>query len=65
MSAPIKRPLLPQEDRARLRALADRAARHREETGTNQAYARGVIDALRWLVGDDYAPSPMLVEVTR
>lgn len=64
MTAP-KRPLLPTEDRARLRGLAERAERHRTETGTNQAYAQGVVDVLRWLVGDDYTPAAMLEQVTR
>lgn len=64
MTAP-KRPLMPTEDRARLRTLAERAEQHRTETGTNQAYAQGVVDVLRWLVGDDYNPAAMLEQVTR
>lgn len=60
-----KRPLLPADDRKRLNALADNAIRHRSETGTNQAYAQGAIDALRWLTGADYDMSPLLQEVTR
>lgn len=65
MAAAPKRPLLPREDRNRLRSLADNAARHREETGTNQAYAQGVVDVLRWLTGEDYEPAPMFRAVTR
>lgn len=64
MSAP-RRPLLPTEDRKRLRGLAERAERHRTETGTDQAYAQGVADVLRWIVGDDYDPAELLEQVTR
>lgn len=41
-----------------------RAARHRNESGVNQAYAQGVVDALRWIVGDDSDMTPMMEQVT-
>lgn len=64
MTQPKKRPLLPQEDRRRLRQMSLRAAQHRIESGTNQAYAQGVVDTLRWIVGDDSDMTPMMKQVT-
>lgn len=60
-----KRPLLPVDDRATLREMASRATAYREDSQTTKAYAQGVIDALRWLTGDDYDMSALLKEVTR
>lgn len=57
-----KRPLLPKEDRDRLRALTTKARGHADES-PNRAYAQGVVDTLRWLTGDDM--SRLLEEVTR
>jgi hypothetical protein len=57
-----KRPLLPPEERARLRRMAEIATR-RGETGHNRAYCKGVADVLRWIDGEEM--SAMLQEVTR
>lgn len=63
--APLpKRPLLPQDDRNRLRTLAANAALNGAE-GPSRAYAQGVVDTLRWIVGDDSEMSPMMRDVTR
>lgn len=60
-----KRPLLPKADRNRLAYMAGQAgkAAHRDSTSPNRAYAKGVEDALLWLVG--FEPTPLFEEVTR
>lgn len=62
MSEPAKRPLLPAEDRARLRKMAGKAQKM-AESGMNRAYCQGVWDVLTWLDSEDM--SPMLHEMTR
>lgn len=62
---PVKRPLLPKDDRNRLRAMADKAEQQTGEDSGNRAYARAVVDTLRWLTGDDMTMSALLEEVTR
>lgn len=62
MTAP-KRPLLTQEDRARVRKMALKAAKVGETSAVSRAYCRGVADVLGWL--DSSEMSPMLLEVLR
>lgn len=62
---PVKRPLLPKEDRNRLRRLAEHAGRFTVEQNATRAYAKGVQDALNWLTGDDSTMTSLLEEVTR
>lgn len=61
----IKRPLLPQADRNRLRTMANKAHRHTEaDSGSPQrAYAQGVVDVLDWIIGTDM--TDLLRDVTR
>lgn len=62
--ATVPRPLLPREDRDRLRGLAEKAERHKQERTFDPAYAQGVADVLRWLASNEDM-TPLLQEVTR
>ena len=61
MTTPPKRPLLPREDRTRLRSMAERAGAYLDSP--QRAYVQAVRDTLFWLLGEDMAP--LFKEVTR